>query len=272
MTRLIPTLLTLAACAGGEAPTPSPANAAPASAPPAAAPTPPPGAPAPHATAQPPAARPAPRPTAPDSGFRCVVVRGGETVAQGPCQFESDGDDGSFYVDLLSAAATAGTNPISVTLVGRGLAEVRGVTEDGLNSRWGEARRDKADRACWTGEDFTVCAWSTRPKAGVAPPEGVTASPAWGQPYAVAVLLAAPLGDAVIPTETAAQRARDLGVPQAALGVGLSCDTGLTAAALRVSPDASVVFVRFDDLAHAQAFAARYPGAQAHPARDTCGG
>jgi hypothetical protein len=38
-------------------------------------------------------------------------------------------------------------------------AEVRGLTKDGINSRWGIAKRSAKDKACWVGEDFRVCAW-----------------------------------------------------------------------------------------------------------------
>jgi hypothetical protein len=47
---------------------------------------------------------------------------------------------------------------ISVSVVRPGVAEVRGLTKRGINSRWGEARRSKSNRACWVGEDFKICA------------------------------------------------------------------------------------------------------------------
>ena len=51
---------------------------------------------------------------------------------------------------------------VSVTLTGKDTAEVSGLVIDasgGHNSRWGEASRSTADRACWDGADFRVCAW-----------------------------------------------------------------------------------------------------------------
>ena len=48
---------------------------------------------------------------------------------------------------------------ISVTIVATGVAEVRGLTTDGINSRWGSAVRSKVDSACWTGSDFEICAY-----------------------------------------------------------------------------------------------------------------
>jgi hypothetical protein len=43
---------------------------------------------------------------------------------------------------------------VSIVEISRGTAEVSGVTRDGINSRWGQARRDGA---CWSGEDFRIC-------------------------------------------------------------------------------------------------------------------
>jgi hypothetical protein len=33
------------------------------------------------------------------------------------------------------------------------------LTDEGINSRWGRAIRSRRDRACWVGEDFTICAY-----------------------------------------------------------------------------------------------------------------
>jgi hypothetical protein len=46
-----------------------------------------------------------------------------------------------------------------VQIVQPGVAEVRGLTRAGINSRWGSAQRSKRDRACWRGSDFWVCAY-----------------------------------------------------------------------------------------------------------------
>jgi hypothetical protein len=46
---------------------------------------------------------------------------------------------------------------VSVALL-RGMAEVRGLTVDGINSRWGSARRNVNNPACWDGADFQICA------------------------------------------------------------------------------------------------------------------
>jgi hypothetical protein len=52
-----------------------------------------------------------------------------------------------------------GVGAISLTVVSPGIGDVRGLTRDGVNSRWGEARRSRGDRACWVGSDFSVCVY-----------------------------------------------------------------------------------------------------------------
>lgn len=85
------------------------------------------------------------------------------TIFKGPCSFKAD-RDGSFEIkpvkgNYLIKPDSAGPGVLSVSLeiahVGRG--EVRGMTGDGVNSRWGAAKRSDSDRACWVGSDFRVC-------------------------------------------------------------------------------------------------------------------
>lgn len=91
---------------------------------------------------------------------RCTVHEYRTTPLDGPCNFEPDGRDGSFT--LLSRRTGAplygDVVMISVSMISPGVAEVRGLTRAGVNSRWGEARRSNENRACWTGADFQVCA------------------------------------------------------------------------------------------------------------------
>ena len=47
---------------------------------------------------------------------------------------------------------------VSASMVSPNVAEVRGLTMRGNNSRWGAARRSTRDRACWEGPDFRICA------------------------------------------------------------------------------------------------------------------
>ena len=76
---------------------------------------------------------------------------------EGDCIFNQAGGDGSFSIESPSGLID-GYSIISVTLVAPGQAEVRGLTADGINSRWGEAIRVDSDPACWAGGDFTICA------------------------------------------------------------------------------------------------------------------
>jgi hypothetical protein len=48
---------------------------------------------------------------------------------------------------------------VSVTMIGDGTAEVRGLNDKGINSRWGTVRRSRSDRACWVGDGFKICAY-----------------------------------------------------------------------------------------------------------------
>ena len=50
-----------------------------------------------------------------------------------------------------------GITQVSVALQ-QGLAEVRGLTVDDIHSRWGSARRNANNPACWDGADFQICA------------------------------------------------------------------------------------------------------------------
>ena len=88
----------------------------------------------------------------------CTVEVDGRSWS-GPCVFESE-RGGSFSISRPGQRYfPGGYGVISLTLYGRGVAEVRGLTRGGINSRWGEARRSNRDRACWVGDDFRVCAY-----------------------------------------------------------------------------------------------------------------
>ena len=92
---------------------------------------------------------------------RCSITEGRRITFSGPCDFSPDGRDGSFslssrrpQVYLLKEISV-----LSISIIEPGVAEVRGLTSAGINSRWGEARRSQRDPACWVGSDFQVCAW-----------------------------------------------------------------------------------------------------------------
>jgi len=89
---------------------------------------------------------------------RCVLHSAGATVWRGACDFMPDGG-GSFAVRPLRGRFPGGIDPLSVSIIAPGMAEVRGLTRDGINSRWGEAHRSRRDPACWVGEDFSICVY-----------------------------------------------------------------------------------------------------------------
>jgi hypothetical protein len=89
---------------------------------------------------------------------RCVVQSAGAPIWRGACDFIPD-RGGSFGIQPLRGRFPGGISDISISLVSPGVAEVRGLTRDGINSRWGEARRSRRDPACWVGEDFSVCVY-----------------------------------------------------------------------------------------------------------------
>jgi hypothetical protein len=89
---------------------------------------------------------------------RCVVESAGEPTWRGACNFFAE-RGGSFSVTPLRGRFGEGISDISVSIISPGIAEVRGLTTDGINSRWGETRRSRRDRACWVGEDFSICVY-----------------------------------------------------------------------------------------------------------------
>ena len=99
------------------------------------------------------AAAAAPRPA------RCVIASAGSQTWQGPCQFHAE-RGGSFTVTPPQGRSFGdGISSISLTIIEPGVGDVRGLTGDGINSRWGEARRSPRDRACWVGTDFSLCVY-----------------------------------------------------------------------------------------------------------------
>ncbi|MFO0987299.1 MAG: hypothetical protein U1F37_08005 [Alphaproteobacteria bacterium] len=90
----------------------------------------------------------------------CRVEAEGKVQVSGKCRFIPD-EGGSFTLEHAGAKRAAFFGEImsvTVSIVSPGVAEVRGLTRQGVNSRWGEARRMAGDRACWQGSDFKICA------------------------------------------------------------------------------------------------------------------
>jgi hypothetical protein len=90
---------------------------------------------------------------------RCVVSSAGEKPYSGPCRFLPEAK-GSFSVEPVGRRLFFGEIArVEVSRTARGSAEVRGLTTEGIDSRWGSARRSRRDTACWDGEDFRICVY-----------------------------------------------------------------------------------------------------------------
>ncbi len=90
---------------------------------------------------------------------RCAIGNDyGESYA-GPCRFVAD-RGGSFSMSRGDGKPLMGEIlTVNVFVTGPGVAQVSGLTTSGISSRWGEARREAKDRACWKGGDFRICAY-----------------------------------------------------------------------------------------------------------------
>jgi hypothetical protein len=95
-----------------------------------------------------------------DKTVKCQIDSGNKVAYKGKCVFSPE-EKGSFSLSnpndnkpLLDEISM-----VNVYIIEKGIAEVRGLTTDGINSRWGEAKRSEKDKACWIGSDFKVCAW-----------------------------------------------------------------------------------------------------------------
>lgn len=89
---------------------------------------------------------------------RCVIDSEG-TSYRGPCQYNV-ARGGTFTLSPAHGRSFGeGVVSVTVYVTQRGFAEVRSLTREGINSRWGRAVRSRRDSACWVGEDFSVCAY-----------------------------------------------------------------------------------------------------------------
>jgi hypothetical protein len=95
-----------------------------------------------------------------DRVVHCQITSGGKVEVDGKCFFGAD-PSGSFVLDPVDKDKPLFGEilDVGVVLVGKDVAEVRGLTKGGISSRWGEAHRSTTDRACWDGVDFRICAY-----------------------------------------------------------------------------------------------------------------
>ena len=90
---------------------------------------------------------------------RCTIAGAGLPAYRGACRFVPEGGGSFTVMPPRGGSFPGGVTAVSVSIAERGVAEVRGLTANGINSRWGTARRSSRDRACWVGADFSVCAY-----------------------------------------------------------------------------------------------------------------
>ncbi|MWV29434.1 hypothetical protein [Aurantiacibacter rhizosphaerae] len=90
---------------------------------------------------------------------RCHITNDRGLDFDQQCLFRAQ-SNGSFALSKADEAPLfENITMVNVSKTGTNSAEVRGLTTDGINSRWGEATRSTDDPACWTGADFEVCAY-----------------------------------------------------------------------------------------------------------------
>jgi hypothetical protein len=90
----------------------------------------------------------------------CTIQERGATTFSGRCVFSPTDDKGSFSIRKANGRQLVpGVTDVSVFVVTPGTAEVRGLTVNGIHSRWGSATRSVSNPACWQGTDFEICAY-----------------------------------------------------------------------------------------------------------------
>lgn len=94
-----------------------------------------------------------------DRVVSCTITTATKTAYNGPCLFIPEAG-GSFSLSNTKRQGPLfdDIGVLSVFIIAKGRAEVRGLTSDGINSRWGEAQRSTKDAACWEGSGFSICA------------------------------------------------------------------------------------------------------------------
>ena len=98
-----------------------------------------------------------------DRVVSCTITTATKTAYNGPCLFIPEAG-GSFSLSNTKRQGPLfdDIGVLSVFIIAKGRAEVRGLTSDGINSRWGEAQRSTKDAACWEGSGFSICARQAR--------------------------------------------------------------------------------------------------------------
>lgn len=90
---------------------------------------------------------------------KCDIKSNGSSPFHGDCNFLAE-SGGSFTLGNVDSTKpiTEDIASVNVYITGLDIAEVSGLTTGGIISKWGTAKRSTKDRACWSGEDFEICA------------------------------------------------------------------------------------------------------------------
>lgn len=94
---------------------------------------------------------------------KCPIESNDKVVYQGQCRYFSEKTAEAISISLSNPQSK--DKPLYDTIlmvsvyIGKGIAEVSGLTADGINSRWGIAKKSQKSKHCWQGEDFRVCVW-----------------------------------------------------------------------------------------------------------------
>jgi hypothetical protein len=93
-----------------------------------------------------------------DKTAKCEIYSQDSLIYKGNCLFSPE-TGGSFTLSNINKGKVLvdSVTDLSVMVIEKGVAEVRGLTTNGNNSRWGEAKRSQKDKACWEGADFKIC-------------------------------------------------------------------------------------------------------------------
>lgn len=95
---------------------------------------------------------------------RCVISNHGKPpFLNTKCDFSAS-KDGSFSLSNLNPnkALFGDVLMVNVAIIDKNFAQVRGLTREGINSRWGEYYRSQEDKACWIDDSSKICAYKLK--------------------------------------------------------------------------------------------------------------
>jgi hypothetical protein len=90
---------------------------------------------------------------------KCEIESNNVVMFKGQCLYLSE-HGGAFTLSALDKNKPLydDITAVSIVMIKKNVTEVRGLTTQGINSRWGNAKRSQKNKACWVGSDFKICA------------------------------------------------------------------------------------------------------------------